>query len=424
MASGHGNDVRDRAGMEAERVQEKLWSRNFVLAIGTNLFIYIVFYLLMTSMALYAAQRFLASDAGAGFASSAFIVGALVSRFFAGPLIDDAGRRRVLLISLAAFVAVSLLYIPAGSLTMLLALRLAHGVAFGLANTAVTAGAQALIPQSRRSEGTGYFAVSTTLATAIGPLMAVLLVTGGNYDRVFLFCAACSVAAMLVTLVLRLPDAPPAPTAVANQTGLGGEPEKLRRRPAALLAKVFEPTVLPITTVLLVAGLTYSGVLSFLASYADAAGATNAAALFFGVFAAAVLVSRLTAGRIQDRRGDNVVIYPAMALFAAGLALLALGPDVWVVLASAVLSGLGFGTLLPGTQAITVGLVPERRFGTALATYYLMLDVGTGLGPVLLGLLVPLTGFDGMYAWLGGLMVACIPLYYLVHGRAAKKVAV
>ena len=112
-------------------MQEKLWSRNFVLAIGTNLFIYLVFYLLMTSMALYAAQRFLASEAAAGFASSAFIVGALVSRFFAGPLIDNVGRRRILLISLAAFVAVSLLYIPAGSLSLLLALRLVHGVAFG-----------------------------------------------------------------------------------------------------------------------------------------------------------------------------------------------------------------------------------------------------------------------------------------------------
>ncbi len=410
--------------MEADRVQEKLWSRNLVLAIGTNLFIYIVFYLLMTSMALYAAQRFLASDAGAGFASSAFIVGALVSRFFAGPLIDNVGRRRILLISLAAFVAASLLYIPAGSLAVLLALRFVHGVAFGLANTAVTAGAQALIPPARRSEGTGYFAVSTTLATAIGPLMAVLLVADGNYDRVFLFCAACSVAAMLVTLTLRLPEAPPAPAAVVNQRGPGSKTEKMHRRPGSLLAKVFEPAVLPITTVLLVAGLAYSGVLSFLASYADAAGATDAAALFFGVFAAAVLVSRLTAGRIQDRRGDNVVIYPAMALFAAGLALLALGPAIWVVLASAVLSGLGFGTLLPGTQAITVGLIPERRFGTALATYYLMLDIGTGLGPVLLGLLVPLTGFNGMYVWLAGLMVACIPLYYLVHGRAARKVAV
>ena len=404
-------------------MQEKLWSRNFVLAIGANLFIYIVFYLLMTSMALYAAQRFLASDAGAGFASSAFILGALVSRFFAGPLIDNAGRRRMLLISLAAFAAASLLYIPADSLTSLVVLRLAHGLAFGLANTAVTAGAQALIPSARRSEGTGYFAVSTTLATALGPLLAVLLVVDGSYEGAFLFCAACSVAALAVTLILKLPEAPPAPAAVVNQRNPGGEPERERRTPAVLLGKVFAPEVLPITTVLLVSGLAFSGILSFLTSYAEAAGEADAAALFFMVFAAAVLVSRLTVGRVQDRRGDNVVLYPALALFASGLGLLALGPATWIVVASAVLSGLGFGTLLPGTQAITVRLVAERRFGTALATYYLMLDIGTGFGPVLLGLLVPLTGFDGMYGWLGLLVLACIPLYHLVHGRTASRAA-
>ena len=81
-------------------LREKLWTRNFVLAIGTNLFIYMVFYLLMTSMALYALERFQAADSAAGFASSAFIVGALVSRFFAGILLDKVGRRRILLLAL------------------------------------------------------------------------------------------------------------------------------------------------------------------------------------------------------------------------------------------------------------------------------------------------------------------------------------
>ena len=288
-------------------MQEKLWSRNFVLAIGTKP-VHLPRVLPADDVhgALCGAAVPGIRGRG-GFASSAFIVGALVSRFFAGPLIDNVGRRRILLISLAAFVAVSLLYIPAGSLSLLLALRLVHGVAFGLANTAVTAGAQALIPSTRRSEGTGYFAVSTTLATAIGPLMAVLLVADGTYDGVFLFCAVSSVAAMLVTLVLRLPEAPPVPTAVVHRRGLGGGPEKMRRRPGALLAKVFEPAVLPISTVLLVAGLAYSGVLSFLASYADAAAATNAAALFLACLPPPAGLP-LVAGRIQGspgrQRGD------------------------------------------------------------------------------------------------------------------------
>ncbi|MCG2622544.1 MFS transporter [Arthrobacter sp. I2-34] len=398
-------------------MQEKLWTRNFVLAIGANLFIYMVFYLLMTSMALYAVQRFQAADTAAGFASSAFVVGALVSRFFAGPLLDAAGRRRVLMVSLAVFAAISLLYIPAGSLAMLLVLRLLHGVAFGVGHTAVTAGAQALIPAARRGEGTGYFAVSTSVATALGPLLAVLLSAGGEYDGVFLFSAGCSAAAFGVSLFLKLPERRPAPAAAAVGHGPGGKPRSQPRTPRAVLEKVLEPAVLPIGSVMLVGCLAYSGVLSFLSSYAQSRGAAPSAALFFLVFAAAVLAARLFAGRIQDRQGANVVMYPALVMFAAGLALLALGTSGGTVTAAGILAGLGFGSMMPCTQAIAVSQVPERRLGTAVATYFLMLDVGTGFGPVLLGLLLPLTGFPGMYVWLGVLMLACIGLYYGVHGR-------
>ncbi|MFD1210426.1 MFS transporter [Arthrobacter sp. GCM10027362] len=398
-------------------MQEKLWTRNFVLAIGANLFIYMVFYLLMTSMALYAAERFRAADSVAGFASSAFILGALVSRFFAGPLLDAAGGRRVLPAGLAVFTAVSLLYIPAGSLALLLVLRLIHGVAFGVGHTAVTAGVQALIPAARRGEGTGYFAVSTTAATALGPLLAVLLADGGDYNGVFLFCAGCSAAAFTVSLFLRLPERRPAGNPAAAGHGPGGKLHRQRRTPRAVLAAIFEPAVLPIAGVILVGGLAYSGVLSFLTSYAQSRGSAPAAALFFLVFAAAVLASRLVAGRVQDRRGDNVVMYPALVVFAAGLGLLAPGTSAGTVVAAGILTGLGFGSLMPCTLAIAVSQVPERRLGTAIATYYLMLDVGTGFGPVVLGLLVPRAGFGGMYASLGVLMLACIGLYYGVHGR-------
>ncbi|NKX52601.1 MFS transporter, partial [Arthrobacter deserti] len=222
-----------------------------------------VFYLLMTSMALYAAERFQPADTAAGFASSAFIIGALISRFFAGPLLDAAGRRRVLVVSLAVYTAVSLLYIPAGSLALLLILRLVHGIAFGIGHTAVTAGAQALVPAARRGEGTGFFAVSTTVATALGPLLAVLLADGGDYDGLFLFCTGCSAAAFAVSLFLRLPGRTPAERPAAAPGG-----KQPRRAPRTGLAKVFDPAGLPIASVMLVGCLAYSGVLSFLTSYA------------------------------------------------------------------------------------------------------------------------------------------------------------
>src|SRR5690606_40356349 len=66
------------------------------LAVVVNTLTMLVFYLLMTTMALYAAQRFAASDSLAGLASSMFIVGAVLGRLVAGPLIGSRGPRGVL----------------------------------------------------------------------------------------------------------------------------------------------------------------------------------------------------------------------------------------------------------------------------------------------------------------------------------------
>ncbi|WP_211882770.1 MFS transporter [Pseudarthrobacter albicanus] len=322
----------------------RLWTRNFVLAIVTNFFIAMVFYLLMTSMALYAVERFQASDSAAGFAASAFIAGSVVARLFAGRLLDTLGRRRVLLASLAVFVIASLLYLQANTLGLLLALRAVHGVAFGAGNTAIAAAVQALIPPARRSEGTGYFGLSATLATAVGPSLAIQLSPRMEGTR----ASSSSV--------------PPA----------------------------------------------------------KARGMSDSAGIFFLLYAAAVLASRFFVGRIQDRRGDNSVMYPTLAFFALGLAMLALEPSVWSIGLAGILVGFGFGALLPCAQTIAVTAVPAARMGTGISTFYLMLDAGTGLGPVVLGALVPVLGYAGMYGALSLLMCAAVLLYFLVHGRRQR----
>lgn len=81
----------------AQKPTNRLWTGNFVLAIGANFFISMVFYLLMTTMAQYAVEQFRASDAAGGFASSAFILGALLARVIVGKYLDFIGRKRLLI---------------------------------------------------------------------------------------------------------------------------------------------------------------------------------------------------------------------------------------------------------------------------------------------------------------------------------------
>lgn len=384
--------------------QRKLWSGSFILAILTQFFIATVFYLLVTTMALYAVEQFSAAESAAGLASSIFVLGALAARIFAGKYLDFIGRRKLLLISLVAYVIAGALYIPADSLGLLMGIRLVHGMAFGAASTAVSASVVGLIPLRRRAEGMGYFGISATLAAAIGPFLALLLADTVGYTALFAVSTGASAAALVLALLLRLPERVPSERE---------QQEKWRMR----LTDVLDPAALPIALVMFLAGVAYSSVMSFLSTYATSLDLVAAGSIFFLVYAAAVLISRLFIGRIHDRRTDNTVVYPILAVFAVGLLVLGLAQDTWALLAAAVLIGIGFGGLMPSGQTIAVTNAPEHRIGIATSTFFLMLDAGCGLGPLLLGLLIPLTGYHGMYLLMAGLAVVTMGLYFLLHGR-------
>ncbi len=85
--------------------REPLWTRSFVLAIAVSFLVSLVFITLVTTTALYAVDRFQASEAMAGFAAGAFVLGAVFSRIFFGKFLDVVGRRRTILIALAVFLS-------------------------------------------------------------------------------------------------------------------------------------------------------------------------------------------------------------------------------------------------------------------------------------------------------------------------------
>ncbi len=102
----------------------------------------------------------------------------------------------------------------------------------------------------------------------------------------------------------------------------------------------------------------------------------GAASWFFILYAVTVLISRLFAGRIQDRRGDNAIMYPVLVVFAAGMAMLALEPTTLTIGIAALLTGLGFGALMPCAQTIAVLAVNPRRNGSRY--FDLLPDAGFG----------------------------------------------
>ncbi|HQY33223.1 MAG TPA: MFS transporter [Actinotalea sp.] len=389
--------------------QTRIWTRDFVLVTVVNLLVMLAFFVLVITMAAYAADRFAASDSGAGLASSSVIIGALVARPFTGRYLERIGRRRVLLGSLVLFAIVSPLYLVASSLTLLILVRLLHGMAFGALNTAISTSVMGLVPPLRRAEGVGYFTLSGTLATAVAPFVALGVLGSWDHDVLFVVCTALAVVALVLAGLLRLPA-----------VGRPGAGQESGRRSG--LAGFIEPTVLPIASVMLVVGVAFSGVMTYVPLYATQLDLVAAGGMFFFVYSMAILVTRPFVGRLHDVRGDNAVVYPALGAFAIGLGLLSVATSSLVLLLAAGFVGFGMGTLMAAAQVIAVSVAPAHHVGLATSTFFVMLDLGSGGGPLLLGLMIAAAGFDGMYQVLAVVVALSAGLYHLTHGRRRRGV--
>lgn len=383
--------------------RDRLWSVPFVLATATAFLVGIVFWALMTSIALYALESFRASEGVAGFAASSFILGAVFSRAFLSRFIDVVGRRRMLLIGLAVFTLATVAYLVAQTLPVLIAVRLIHGAAFGLAHTTLTTVAMSVIPASRLGEGTGYFGVANAAVTALGPLLAVLMGVFESESAVFLMASACALGALLTALLIRAPEPARAPVSDAPLW---------RYR----LTDIVEPASLGVATVMLLCGGAFTSVMVFVTAHSQALDLAALTGPFFAVYATTVVLSRLLLGRVQDLFGDNTIIYPTFASFIVGLILLGFAPNGTVLLLSAVLLGTGFGAMLTATLAVAVRLAPPARVSIAVSTYYIFLDIGSGLGPMVLGFVAAATGYPGMFLIMAALVAVAGVLYIFVHG--------
>ncbi|BAU95855.1 major facilitator superfamily permease [Corynebacterium suranareeae] len=375
-----------------------LFTATFILGWLVNLTQYLSFYFLVTVMALYAMKSFAVSETAGGFAASAFVVGATVARIFAGWAADRFGKKQILLIFVALGTVASLFYIPAASLSTLIVVRLIHGFSYSLASTAVMALVQSVIPPSRRAEGTGYFALGSTLATAFGPAVALFVIDEFSYNTLFWITTATSVFGLVLTFCIRKPE--------HLKTS-----EKNGAKPAWSIKTVVHPSVMLIGFFMLAVGLAYAGVITFLNGFAQENNLTTGAGLFFIAYAVAMLGMRFFLGRIQDKHGANPVIYFGLVSFGLALVLMALATEDWHIVVAGALTGLGYGTIMPAAQAIAVDSVPHNQVGSGISTLFLFTDIGIGLGPILLGSLVTVTGYNVMYATLAAVIVVAFAFY-------------
>lgn len=394
--------------MEIKMNQQKLLTKDFFVDTISNFILYLIYYLLMVVTTLYAIDKMHASLSEAGLASGIFVVGILIARVFTGKWIEQIGRRKVLLGGCIFYFVTTILYFVANNIMLLFVVRFLHGVGFGIAATATSTIITSIIPISRRGEGVNYYALSTSLASAIGPFLGMFFNQIAGFTFILVFCSIVLAINLILDVFLNVEE-------------IKLTKEQLESMKGFKLENFFESKAIPISIVGLFIGICYSSVLSYLDAYANSINLVMAGTFFFVVYASTVTVSRPFTGILFDKKGENFVMYPCYILLSVGLIILSLTHQAWVLLLAGAFIGLGYGTFFSNGQAIAVKVSPNYRMGVATSTYFAFLDAGLGVGPFFLGFLRPVIGFRGIYIAMAIFAFICLFLYYELHGKKAKQ---
>lgn len=391
----------------SEVYKDRLWTKDFINTSIVNFALMMSQYLLLVTMAMYAAGEYNASVGMAGLVSSAFIIGSLIGRLFGGKHITAMGGKKMLMIGSVLIVILTASYLIPMGIYPLIVLRILHGAAMGYAMTATGTIIAQIIPPSRNGEGIGYFSMSVVLATAVGPLIGVSLIAAYGFTSIFLFSFAMAIISLVIGLTVKSPP---------------GQPSKSTDSGKFKIMDFFEKRAMPISAVMFVMAFAYSGILSYVTAYAESISLIQAGSLYFTVYGITVLLSRPITGPLLDRKGANIVMYPAIIMFALGLAVISQASLTMAFLIAAALIGFGYGNIQSVTQALAIKVTPPERLGLANTTYFIALDLGLGFGPFLLGYIVPSLGYRGMYMTLAFVVLAGIIVYYFLHGRRDKEI--
>lgn len=330
----------------------------------------------------------LGADAlGVGLVVAAYSLTNLVLNLAGGALTDRFGRRRVVLVSLAAAPICIAIYGLATTLPVLIAARVVHGAFGGFLMAALFAMLADGAREGERGRTIGRAGALIGLAAVLGPALAGIAAQRLGASTVFLGVAA--ILAVGLAVIWR---------AVPETLSEGARAERRpntwlrllrdrRLRLAYLAIFGLEAGVGIVTGFLkdgiierqLAAGVEMERALRY------ASGAQGGLFSVFAIVAVALMLSPIA--RQVDRRGALGLSLVGIGILATSTAILAMSTAIETDTAAMVLYGLGFGLLFPAAAA-SVGIVAEpAERGRAYGLFNLSFDAGLAVGPLTAGAL-------------------------------------
>ena len=350
-------------------MNEKIWNKAFILLILSNLLMCITYYSLISALPVYVSEELHASKSVVGIVLASYIVASVIIRPFSGFALDKFGRKTIFLSSLLLYAFIFCGYAFAATVLFMIVLRFAHGFTWGITTIAGSTNIVDIIPDFKRGEGIGYYALSTTMGMAVGPIIGLFVLHHWGYYVMFFTGFAISLVSFICAALVKYP---PYKTVEENNH--------------FNWSKLFEvQSILPSLNLTIIQ-ITYGGLLTFIALYGHEIGIKNASG-FFLIYALGIAISRFISGKEFDKRGPRYILTICISLLVVGFIILALVKNPIGFYGSAIILGFGNGVIFPTFQTMVNNLSKPTRRGAANSTLYTALDLGMGFGMIIMGII-------------------------------------
>ena len=386
---------------QAPQAPEKLFTPRFFLMCGFSFTVFLSAFQLLP-VAPYRILALGGTAATAGLFLGFLTYSSAGTAPLTGALTDRLGPRHVLIVASLAITGFSLIYAVLPSYPLMLALVLVHGLFWsGLLSSSATY-VSSLVPASRRAEGMGYWGLSTVFAVSVAPTIGLWVYSRGGWTAMCLEAAALNLVMAAIAFAL-----PP-------------DRERGAHTATTSVRTLLEWRVLVLSLSLFMYAFGYGGLTSFVALYADA-NAVAPRALYFTLFSLMIIVTRPFIGRLADRIGYRRVFIPCVVLIVLGFAILAIGGSRRLLVISALIFGIGFGSAYPSYLAHILKFVHENRRGAAFGSIIGAFDTGIGTGSIAMGWIIQRYGFRPAWATAACLAALAIPFFIVVERRLFRS---
>ncbi|HEY9116669.1 MAG TPA: MFS transporter [Roseivirga sp.] len=373
--------------------QKSIFSLQFVLLCLSSFLFFSSFNMIVPD--LYDYLTSLGGGELKGLVIALFTVTAGLSRPFSGKLSDTIGRIPVMIVGAGVCFLVGFLYPLLSSVWAFMLLRFLHGFSTGFKPTGTAAYIADIVPKHRRGEAMGYSGLFGSLGMAAGPSFGPKITEWFGLD--IMFYTSSSLALLSVLILIGMKET------LENKQKFSLQLLKINH------TDVFEARVLNPSILFLLTSFSFGAALTLMPDLAISVGFDQGEkGIFFTIFVFSSLLIRILAGKASDKFGRVIVLkWAALAIVAADL-LVAFTHTQTMLIFSSVAFGIAVGLNTPTIYAWTIDLSHDKARGKGLATMYIALEIGIGLGAFCSGLI-----YSNAIENLREAFIACAALSFL-----------